>query len=265
MGHKLKYTIGNAGDIIKHGLLTEFVAWWSETHANRVLRMADPFGGCPWGNLEELVKKRLETLSGTVLAHAQKNGGKGRKYLGSGHLIHQAAKDCCVDVCVLVSDKDEGARRDLKDSGLDLIEPRLLDDDGYGILDAEYSQIYDLILLDPYREFLRDECRNSNKRFDQIRNEVNKNSDLFIAVFVLDMNTNNSVGRNFAKYKESQLSDWAFSIRCPKMENSRFDWKILLVSRQIKDCKCERLYERLQSFVEQAERALKTSLELWGR
>ena len=127
MGHKLKYTIGNAGDIIKHGLLAEFVAWWSETHANRVLRMADPFGGCPWGNLEELVN------------------------------------------------------------------------------------------------------------------------------------------RNFAKYKESQLSDWAFSIRCPKMENSRFDWEILLVSRQIKDCKCERLYERLQSFVEQAERALKTSLELWGR
>ena len=100
--------------------------------------------------------------------------------------------------------------RDLKDSGLDLIEPRLPDDDGYGILDTEYSQKYDLILLDPYREFLRDECRNSNKRFDQIRNEVNKNSDLFIAVFVLDMNTNNSVGRNFAKYKESPVIGLGF-------------------------------------------------------
>lgn len=27
MSHKLKYKIGNPGDIIKHGLLAEFVAW----------------------------------------------------------------------------------------------------------------------------------------------------------------------------------------------------------------------------------------------
>ena len=239
MGHKLKYTIGNPGDIIKHGLLAEFVAWWSDTHANRVLRMADPFGGCPWGKLEEPVKKRLETLSGTVLAEAQDNGDKGRKYFGSGHLVQQAAKDYRVDVCVHVSDQDECARHSLKESGLDLIEPRLPGDDGYRILETEYSKKYDLILSDPYKEFLHYEYQHKNKHFDQIRSAVDKNPDLFIAVFVLDMNTNNKVGRTFAKYKESELWDWAFSIRCPKMENSRFDWEILLISGQIKDCKCK--------------------------
>ncbi len=239
MGSKLKYTMGNPGDIIKHGLLAEFVAWWGEAHNNRILRFADPFGGCPWGNIEEPVKNRLEILSGTILAQAQNNGGKGRKYLGSGHLVQQAAKDCGVDVCVLVSDKDEGARCDLIDSGLDLIEPRLPGDDGYGILDAMYPQKYDLILLDPYSDFLLNEYQNKNKRFDQIQNEVNRNSELFIAVFVLDMDTNNTIGRNFANYKESQLSDWAFSIRCPKMENSKYDWEILLISRQIKERKCK--------------------------
>lgn len=264
MRHKLKYMMGNPGDIIKHGLLAEFVAWWGETYDNHILRMADPFGGCPRGVLEEPVKNRLEILSETVLAEAQINGGKGSKYLGSGHLIQQVAKDRCVEICVQVSDKDEGARRDLKASGLAMIEPRLPDDDGYGILDAEYSQKYDFILLDPYGKFLLEECKNNNKRFDHIRNEVNKNSDLFIAVFVLDMNTNNSVGRNFAKYKESNLSGWAFSIRCPKMEESKYDWEIMLISTQIKECKCKQLFERLQRFVVQAEHALNISLELWG-
>ena len=93
MCHKLKYMMGNPGDIIKHGLLAEFVAWWGETYDNRILRMAEPFGGCPWGVLEEPVKNRLEILSGTVLAEAQINGGKGSKYLGSSHLIKQVAKE----------------------------------------------------------------------------------------------------------------------------------------------------------------------------
>ena len=264
MGHKLKYTMGNPGDIIKHGLLAEFVAWWGETYDNRILRMADPFSGCPWGVLEEPVKNRLEILSGTVLAKAQINGGKCSKYLGSGHLIQQAAKDRRVEVCIQVSDKDGGARRDLKASGLAMIEPRLPDDDGYEILDSDYSQKYDLILLDPYGKFLLEEYKTGNKQFARIRNEVNSNSYLFIVVFVLDMSTNNTVGRNFAKYKESHLSGWAFSIRCPKMEKSKYDWEIMLISRQIKECKCEQLFERLQRFVVQAEYALNTSLELWG-
>lgn len=264
MGHKLKYEMGNPGDIIKHGLLAEFVAWWGDTYGNRILRMADPFGGCPWGALEEPAKNRLGILSGTVLAEAQINGGKGGKYLGSSHLVQQVAKDRCVEICIQVSDKNEDARRDLKHSGLAMIEPRLPEDDGYRIFDAEYSQKFDFILLDPYGKFLLEECKNNNKRFEHIRNEVNKSPDLFIAVFVLDMNTNNTVGRNFAKYKEANLSGWAFSIRCPKMENSRYDWEIMLISRQIKEYKCKHLSERLQRFVVQANPALNASLELWG-
>ena len=49
-----------------------------------------------------------------------------------------------------------------------------------------------------------------------------------------------------------------------KWKKSKYDWEIMLISRQIKECKCEKLFERLQRFVVQAEYALNTSLELWG-
>ena len=263
--HKLKYTMGNPGDIIKHGLLAEFVAWWGEIHDHRVIRMADPFGGCPWGNLEESVKTWLEILSGTVLAHAQNNGGKGRKYLGSGHLVRQVAKDYGVRARVFVSDQDENARRNLEDSGLELIVPRLPNDDGYTILNVDRPTQYDLILLDPYSDFLRDEfLQDERKRFFQIMDIINRFADLFIAVFVLDKNPKNTVGQNYSRYKKAELSGWAFSIRCPKTVNFNHYGEIILISRQIKDGRCEKLFERLQSFVRQAEDALNISLELWG-
>ena len=264
MGHELDYRMGNSGDIIKHGLLAEFVAWWGETYDNRILRVADSFGGCPWGDLEESVKITLEKLSGSVLAKAQINGGKGSKYLGSGHLIQQAGKECSVETSVQVSDKKEAARSALKASGLAMIEPRLPCDDGYGILDSVYSQKYDLKFLDPYGKFLLEESNTGNKQFARIRNEVSSNSYIFIAVFVLDMNSNNRVGQNFAKFKESNLSGWAFSIRCPKPSGCKYDSEIMLISRQIKEGKCTQLFERLQRFVVQAEHALNTSLKLWG-
>ena len=266
MGHKLKYKMGNHGDIIKHGLLAEFVAWWGEIHDSRVMRVADPFGGCPWGNLEGPVKNILDKLSGAVLAEAQNNGGRGRKYLGSGHLIRQAAEDCGMSARVFVSDKDENARHNLEGSGLELITPRLPNDDGYTILNVDRPAKYDLIFLDPYHDFLRDEfVPNECTHFGRIMDVINSYAELFIAVFVLDKDPGNKVGRNYAKYKEAELSGWAFSIRCPKTEGSGFDWEILLISRQIKEGKCEKLFDRLQNFTEQAEQALNTQLKLWGR
>ena len=73
-----------------------------------------------------------------------------------------------------------------------------------------------------------------------------------------------TVGRKYAKYKESNLSGWAFSIRCPKMEGSNYDWEILLISRQIKEGRCEQLLDRLKNFTGQAEHALNTRLKLWN-
>ncbi len=43
----LPYDMGNAGDMIKHGLLAEYVEWWCVSQRKRI-KFLDPFGGRPW-------------------------------------------------------------------------------------------------------------------------------------------------------------------------------------------------------------------------
>ena len=42
----LPYDMGNAGDLLKHGVLAEFVRWRCERGAS--FRFIDLFGGEPW-------------------------------------------------------------------------------------------------------------------------------------------------------------------------------------------------------------------------
>ena len=100
---------------------------------------------------------------------------------------------------------------------------------------------------------------------------------MFVAVFVLDMNPNNSIGKSFAEFKKEKLADCAFSLRCPKLSaadgnivkgESGFDSEILLINAKIGDDKYRKLYEQLQHFAQQAAKALPLPagkpLKLWG-
>jgi hypothetical protein len=46
MAQPLSYDMGNAGDLLKHGVLAEFIQWWCPLHARR-MRFVGPFGGRP--------------------------------------------------------------------------------------------------------------------------------------------------------------------------------------------------------------------------
>ena len=167
----LRYDMGNAGDIIKHGVLAEFAEWWDGP-----LRFADPFGGRPWGIAKKEVRAhRVGPLrnSGCALWRAQdvdnsKADGGLEKYYGSSHVVLNVARK---STTVFVSDYDKLTRNDLQAAGrirelrdlpstLKLIEdeigtydPR----DGYSILNPKCAKNFDLILIDPYADFLRDE------------------------------------------------------------------------------------------------------------
>ena len=260
----LKYDMGNAGDIIKHGLLAEFVKWHKE-RGGKELRFADSFGGCPWGNLSSVVQKRLVGLKNTALLEVYTKTED--KYYGSSHLVRKVAEKHRLAVRIDISDNDPKARCNLgnsikKHGFMELIELPS-DNNGYKILDN--GQKYNLILLDPYSEFLRDEFYfdNRNKVFNQILNLIKTHKDLFIAVFVLDMNSQNQVGRRFSSFKQKDLSNCTFSLRCPKLlgdtgikGEDKFDSEILLISQQIANGKCDKLRESLRAFAKVATKAL---------
>ena len=269
----LEYRIGNAGDLIKHGLLAEFVEWW-EGEGRESLQVADTFAGCPWGHLtpDDEVGERLFSLKNCALQRAYPSSTSDL-YLGSSHLVRRIAENLGLKASIHMSDRDNAARCNLENSILEhesmqLIHlPKGVDGkahDGYAILDSDRSGGYDLILIDPYSEFLRDEFfrGSSPKHFTKILNLVKSNQNLFVAVFVLDMKKTNSVGRKFSDFKRDNLRDCSFSLRCPKivesnLGESRFDSEILLISKQIADRKCGGLHSRLRDFADKATDALK--------
>lgn len=287
----LPYDMGNAGDIIKHGLLAELLEWRfvdDESGALRKqrgsdLRVADTFGGCPWDNVyNSAIEERVKTLSDTALGRAQ-NRIKDGMYYGSAFLMNQVAENCKCKARIEVSDNNPDAHCNWINAKIicNSIEwinlPRngkdVRQNNGYRILDdTQNPGRYDLILIDPFSEFLRDEFYlvdpgKDGKCFRRILDLAKKHPHLFIAVFILDMSRTNSVGRSFASFKREHLVDWAFSLRCPKIPKSevsgesRFDSEILLISQQIRNGGCKELRKRLEKFAELARNALDANVK----
>ena len=83
----LPYDMGNAGDLVKHGVLAEFVRWQCELGIP--LRFMDPFGGEPWERPVPEVARRVRALKGTALHTAQTDIEDGR-YYGSAFVVLHA-------------------------------------------------------------------------------------------------------------------------------------------------------------------------------
>ncbi len=114
----LPYDMGNAGDMIKHGLLAEYVEWWCVSQPKRI-KFLDPFGGLPWLEppIAQQVIIRMQSLGDCALSRAQTNPAQ--RYYGSGHVVRNAAMASGGEAMVLVSDANRDAVKDLIRSGLD--------------------------------------------------------------------------------------------------------------------------------------------------
>ncbi len=252
------YKMGNASDIIKHGLLAEFVKWWKDSNNKTLpLRVADTFGGRPWGKNRKIINI-LKSSECYALGRAYSEADD--KYLGSSHLIRQVAEECEVEVSIDIFDKCKEVRCALAESILNEDSMQLIElpyDDGYTILCYKQKpEKYGLILIDPYSEFLKGEFWDEGdpKYFTRIIELTEKYPNLFVAVFVLE--DKEKEGERFANFKRGKLSHCAFSLRCPKQGKSIFDTEILLIGQQIADGKCNKLRERLEHFVTKASDAL---------
>lgn len=263
----LRYDMGNAGDIIKHGILAEFAKW-----TNGELRYADPFGGRPWGRPKPMVRDRFNRFkdSNCALWEAQKGSVcvSGGLYYGSSHVVRNIAQERAI---IFADDIDNLARDDLKSSGL-----RILSDEfpgykgnGYSILNPEILEAgrFNLILLDPHADFLRDELSVRSEEggyFRKIKDAIEHNSDLWISVFVLVEGDDHRV--QYEDRRNRFFQGRGIALGCSRMPvqerqpdgESRYDVETLLVSSRLAENtpRINELRERISNFKAGAEKAL---------
>ena len=273
----LRYDMGNAGDIIKHGVLAEFVRWWCKS--GRKIRYADPFGGRPWGVARPAAASRVESMhkQGFALGPAQKAGEQLKTqegittYYGSSHVVRNAASAFGGGAVVFADDIDKLAREDLKASGLSIINdspdfPRYKPDDGYAVLDHAAGARLDLVLIDPYKEFMRDEFSDElsgrdgapgsplEKRFANIIKVTKQCPNLWVAVFVLDWKETN---RRYQEFKEGFLGERAIGLRCKRLKGKKrldgensYDMEVVLVSERLRHKPDKRMRALLRRMAE---------------
>lgn len=148
----LPYPMGNIGDLIKHGLLAEYLNWRLELEPKK-LHFFDPFGGRPWlSPVTGELKQRIDEIQSGALIKLQNNSEN--RYYGSGHIARKISAGFENLLQVRVSDRDADARSDLEKSGLELIQlPHFHSNDAYSILCCgDYLPQNSIILLDPFYE-----------------------------------------------------------------------------------------------------------------
>jgi hypothetical protein len=241
----LPYDMGNAGDLVKHGLLAEFARWCCE-HESQPLRFLDPFAGRPWvGPPNPEVARRVQALPPCALRTAQADPSN--RYYGSAFVVLNAARSIGGVADVFVSDSDPSARRAFDEVGLkNLTCCGFSSSDGFTILDADCPG--DLVLLDPFSDFLP-------KRAADVIPKISVASRRMACVlFVLNLDPNNSVGQRYRRLRTEHLAS-AWSLHCPKLPDrgvageSRYEVDVLLTWQRLRDHpKRDQLRDRLGAF-----------------
>lgn len=237
----LPYDMGNAGDLIKHGLLAEFAQWWSRCE-RRSLRFLDPFAGSPWVSPPHPeVTRRVVALPPCALCDAQPHVRD--RYYGSAYVVLNASRAAGCTAEVFVSDSDPDARRAFQGSCLQPLSwPGFSPADSFSILGTDIEA--DLLLLDPYADFLRDTAPTVIPKLARVAERM------ACALFVLNLDPTNRVGRRYHDLRTRHLSH-AWSLRCPRLPDrgvrgeSRYEVEVLLAWRRFD---AHPLGERLQRY-----------------
>jgi len=187
--------MGNSGDLIKHGMLAEFVDCYGEYFSTR-LNYFDPFGGRPWQQpMHPIVKQRIARLKPCSLKLVQS-----QKYYGSGHIVNEISKKNGGRIQVYSSDRDPDARHDLLVSGIRPIRlNQFSTEDAYSILNVCLeTERQHLILLDPFYELERINQTILPKIIPFVQN-----NNCYVMLFVLYHAPEISLWHNFLCIQES--------------------------------------------------------------
>ena len=237
---KLPYDMGNAGDLLKHGVLAEFVRWQCEL--DRSFRFIDLFGGEPEGPAVAEVARRIGALQNGTLRAAQAGVHEGR-YLGSGLLARRVAANVGRGrVRVVTGDREPARRARLRAAGLSMVcEEFPACSDGASQYDAyaAFEHIArvlndgDLVMLDPFGEFLP---LKAPVVVPQVAEAAERAA---VLLFALNRNPHDEDGRRFDLLLEQHLPG-ALRMTCPPMPTgtgvegeSRYHADVVLAARPL--------------------------------
>ena len=151
--NKLRYKMGNIGDLLKHGMMAEFVRWWHNQNKDKTkFVFLDPFCGLPdTKGKEGKYLSELRNKNDLAILDAQPDKDK---YYGSTHaVLNQTPNDFlsvvfASDACPEKVDKLLESDKRIKKIDFKNFKPK----NGYSILYAinggDISA--DMVLIDPY-------------------------------------------------------------------------------------------------------------------
>ena len=245
----LPYDMGNAGDLLKHGVLAEYVRW--QCGLGIPLRFMDPFGGEPWGRPVPEVERRVRALEPSALGTAQSDIDEGR-YYGSGLLVRRvalAASDRSVHV--LSGDICAARRNRLRACGLAMLTEALpgfgiasVQDrhDGYDAFDAIASVAVegDLALIDPFFDnFMKQRARTVVPQMAAMAERA------AVLLFLLNENPRSPAGQRFDALL-ADLLPGAWRMTCPPLDStgvkgeSKYHSEVVLAASLLRDAERKR-------------------------
>ena len=228
--NSLPYDMGNAGDLLKHGVLAETLRHRLIFRRKQPIRFLDLFGGEPFScKVSEEIVERVGKLPECALQDGQPDIRAG-KYYGSGMLARKLGDRLGGHVSVFASDCDEGRRRRLRGAGLRPLEdafPQLGEPgnyDAYRALDVIRSETTgnDVIMVDPFDDFLKPDVDGSNQA-EHVLPMLGQIADRSaVLLFALNLNPRNPVGRRFDELLQNHLNG-AVAMRCPAVRESEIE------------------------------------------
>ena len=209
----LPYDMGNAGDLLKHGVLAEFVRWRVKRDAPA--RFLDLFAGEPFACVASETVRRVRGLAGSALTEAQ-TGIDECRYFGSGKLVHNLGKRL---VPVFVGDCDPERCKRLLACGLPSLKDKFPDAfDCFGRYDAyaafekiaRKARKEDVALIDPFSEFLPRKAKMIVPRMKEMADQA------AVVLFALNKDPGNCVASRFDDLLKDHLKG-AWRMTCPPL------------------------------------------------
>ena len=253
----LPYDMGNAGDLVKHGLLAEFTQWWC-VQERRPLRFLDPFAGRSWISPKPEVTRRIQALPRCALFEAQLDPAT--RYYGSAYVVLNAAQAVAASAEVSVSDRDSEARKAfVGDTSIRCVAcSGFTPSDGFSILNAAVEA--DLVLLDPFADFL------PKRASDVIPRIAHVSERIACVLFVLNLDPGNRVGQRYLGLRSAHLPE-AWSLHCPKLPDhgvrgeSGYEVDVLLAWGPLRNHPAmDALRERLKSYAHSLSQVLNAKI-----
>ena len=248
----LPYDMGNIGDLLKHGVMAEFIRWRSDTYNRKEFVFLDPFCGDALNDsantqaMNRLQQLRDNQKTKFEILNAQPDFVK-NTYYGSTHVVLRQTRLCGLLPHVYISDEDSkrvetliqsDSNQNTKEIKFDNFYPS----NGYSILDSINERPYavDMVLIDPFLDM---------EKIRQHTCSISRASQRTTVVLFVLMNDHTQW-----KKIQAELPEYSIILTCPRLKNigikgeSNYTVKVILTSHLFCNANSDKLYKKLKDY-----------------